>query len=176
MKVVWRTATTVFLIAALVFALFLLVSTQMSSGVRLFVVTSGSMRPALLPGSVAFVVPQKSYGVGDIITYTVDPEGHMTSHRITEARHTAGTVLFRVKGDANNILDARAIDARNVRGRVTYSVPYLGYAVTGLRSLPGLIIFIVLLAAVVVANEVRRIVREIQKRGPEDVDPGVEGT
>jgi signal peptidase len=94
-------------------------------------VLSGSMSPAYEPGSVVVVrpTPVEELQVGDAITYQIrsdDPT--VVTHRIVgvtiDGRGSRG---FVTQGDANGAPDAQPVIADQVRGRVWYSVPYVGY-------------------------------------------------
>jgi signal peptidase len=94
-------------------------------------VLSGSMSPTYEPGSVVVVrpTPVEELQVGDAITYQIrsdDPT--VVTHRIVgvtiDGRGSRG---FVTQGDANGAPDAQPVIADQVRGRVWYGVPYVGY-------------------------------------------------
>src|SRR3989344_5729299 len=68
----------------------------------LYVVSSGSMEPAIKTGSVIAVAPQPVYRVGEVITYKTTPEAKSTTtHRVVGT----GGGFFKVAGDANDEVD-----------------------------------------------------------------------
>ena len=97
-------------------------------------VLSGSMVPEFAPGAVVVDKPAtaSSLRVGDVITYATTDEVSgapiFITHRIVEIRSDAGTRTFITQGDANNAADTRPVEASQVRGKVWYSVPYVGTA------------------------------------------------
>jgi|tagenome__1003787_1003787.scaffolds.fasta_scaffold20617158_2 signal peptidase len=97
-------------------------------------VLSGSMVPEFAPGAMVVdrPAPASSLRVGDVITYATTDEVSGTpifiTHRIAEVRSDAGTPTFITRGDANNAADPRPVEASQVRGKVWYSVPYVGTA------------------------------------------------
>ena len=98
-------------------------------------VLSGSMVPLFAPGAVVVDKPAaaSSLRVGDVITYATTDEASGTpifiTHRIVEIRSDGGgTPSFVTRGDANNAADTRPVAASQVRGKVWYSVPYVGTA------------------------------------------------
>ena len=97
-------------------------------------VLSGSMVPEFAPGAMVVDKPAlaSSLRVGDVITYATTDEVSGTpifiTHRIVEVRSDAGTPTFITRGDANNAADNRPVEASQVRGKVWYSVPYIGTA------------------------------------------------
>ena len=108
-------------------ALFILPS---AFGLQRYVITGTSMEGTLDRGSLAFeeVVGVDELRVGDIITYT-PPAGsgvdHLVTHRIVAIHGRA----FRTQGDAVPQVDPWRfrLDAAS-QSRVTYSIPYVGYA------------------------------------------------
>ena len=122
------------LLAAAFAILFAAIVVPKIAGGQPYTVLTGSMRPDYPPGSLIVVKqqPADTLGVGDVITYQIrsgDPE--VVTHRIVEVtRADDSDVRFITKGDANNVVDAPAVRAVQVRGRLWYSIPYLGYVNT----------------------------------------------
>ena len=96
-----------------------------------YTVLTGSMRPNYPPGSliVSKPVDPKDVKIGDAITYQLKSgEAAVVTHRVTATRMGRdGKLEFLTKGDANNANDKDPVRAVQVRGRLWYSVPYLGY-------------------------------------------------
>ncbi|MGW4477600.1 signal peptidase I [Rhodococcus triatomae] len=96
-----------------------------------YTVLTGSMRPTYPPGTLIVVKPQdpETLGVGDAITFqkeSGDPE--VVTHRIIESRqNSTGVRTFVTQGDANPSRDQNPVVVEQIRGKVWYSVPYLGY-------------------------------------------------
>ncbi|WP_345346859.1 signal peptidase I [Rhodococcus olei] len=96
-----------------------------------YTVLTGSMRPTYPPGTLIVVKPQDptTLGVGDAITFQKEsgnPE--VVTHRIIESRQNSkGERTFVTQGDANPSRDQNPVVMEQVRGKVWYSVPYLGY-------------------------------------------------
>jgi signal peptidase I len=97
-------------------------------------VLSGSMVPEFAPGAMVVdrPAPPSSLRVGDVITYATTDEVSgapiLITHRIVEIRSAAGSPTFITQGDANNSADDRPVEASQIRGKVWYSVPYIGTA------------------------------------------------
>src|SRR4051812_29217193 len=120
-------------------------------------VLSGSMVPEFSPGAMVVdkPAPAASLRVGDVITYATTDEVSgapiLITHRIVEIQ--AGPT-FITQGDANNSPDSRPVAADQIRGKVWYSVPYVGTtrnfllaqgAVPILGSVAGLVLAVWLL-------------------------------
>lgn len=93
-------------------------------------VLSGSMEPSLPVGSLAVVLPVDPHEVrvGDIVTYLPNPEDPTAvTHRVMAiAHHQDGSRTFTTQGDANAAPDA-PVSEEQVRARLAYAVPLLGY-------------------------------------------------
>lgn len=134
------------------------------------VVLSGSMEPALSPGSVVFVEPRdaQDVAVGDILTFRHPDNGEsLVSHRVMEVTRVKGSPAFRTKGDANASPDDWLVPAGNVVGTIRYSLPYMGYVTQRARTPLGFALLIGLPAAVVVLRELRNIARQLWGRREE---------
>jgi len=87
---------------------------------------SGSMEPTMKAGDLAIVaeVPPERLAVGDVIQYW-SGEG-MIIHRIYEIQAQYGT--FITKGDANSLPDAQPVYPQQIKGKVIFIIPKLGWA------------------------------------------------
>lgn len=162
-----------FFAAALVIVGVLLASAlPVPGGVRVFVVQSGSMEPAIKTGAVVVVKPQASYKPGEVITFgpysKVKPP---TTHRIVEVKSESGQPVYLTKGDANKTEDMSEVRSRNVIGRVVVNVPYVGYLVAAAKQPVGFVVLVVLPAIIIVWDELKKIWQEVlklRKRRPLD--------
>ncbi|MGI5841644.1 MAG: signal peptidase I [Patescibacteria group bacterium] len=135
------------------------------SAFKLFTVQSGSMEPAIKVGSLIVSVPESSYQVGDIITYRTDtnnPKATVT-HRLVEIKNENNQDLFVTKGDANDAADPNNISPDNVVGRVSFTLPYLGYPVAFAQTQTGLIVMIIIPATIIIYSELLVIKEEMVK-------------
>ncbi|KQO38262.1 signal peptidase I [Aeromicrobium sp. Leaf245] len=105
-------------------------------GATPYTVLTGSMRPALPPGTLVVVRPVEmdDISVGDTITYQLrSGEPTVVTHRVVGSGvRTDGTAVLTTRGDANQVSDARPVRQEQVRGRVWYAVPHLGRLSTAL--------------------------------------------
>lgn len=117
----------------------LVVVPRVTGAVPLTVLT-GSMSPTYEPGSVVVVrpTPAEQLQIGDPITFqerSGDPT--VVTHRIVSISFAGdGTREFTTRGDANGAADPEPVREVQVRGKVWYSVPLVGYAATALD--PGM--------------------------------------
>jgi len=95
---------------------------------RLAVVYSGSMKPEMPVGAVAWMAPvdPAEIEVGDIIAFNPPSQPDVTvSHRVIEVIK-GETLAFSTKGDANEDPDWDIVPADHVLAKVTFSMPNLG--------------------------------------------------
>ena len=64
---------------------------------------------------------------------------------------------FITRGDANNVNDPNPVAAENIIGRVTGSVPYLGYIFGFAQTRQGLILLIFVPGLLLIIMELRRL-------------------
>ena len=112
-------------------------------GIRLYVVTTGSMSPTIPVGSICFVNHNISYDsiiTGDIISFTIG-ENTQVTHRVT-AVESDGLIT---QGDANNVEDARKVTRQNYLGKTVFHIPKAGFIIHFLKSRIGKIGFVVII-------------------------------
>jgi len=132
---------------------------------KIFVVQSGSMAPAIKMGSLVIVKPANDYKIGDVITFgPYSKTKAPTTHRIYDIKVVNGQPVYITKGDANNAPDTREITKRDVVGKVLFSIPYLGYAVAFAKKPIGFALIIIVPAAVIIIDEIKKIYGEIKKK------------
>lgn len=125
-----KTIASYTLLALAVALLAVLVVVPRLSGSTAYTVLTGSMQPTYPPGTLIVVkpTPGEDLKAGDVITFqpkSGDPS--VTTHRIVSIVYDAkGVRKFITKGDANNTTDRTQLVAEQIRGRLLYSVPYLG--------------------------------------------------
>lgn len=97
-------------------------------GFGLYAVRSASMTPAIGVGDlvVAERVDPGRIGPGDVITFTAG-KGATVTHRVVAVSSNGDGLVFTTRGDANPFPDPLASTAAQVRGRVAWAVPALGF-------------------------------------------------
>lgn len=150
------------IIGLLIVASLLLIFTQVNFlGFQMFSVQSGSMEPELKTGSIVFNLKFPGYRNGEIITF--QKQGTNITHRIVEVSKGDQDIEYAVKGDANDSADPDRVAKNQVSGRVLLSIPYFGYFAGFLRTLPGLILFIIIPSTIIVYEEINNITKETKK-------------
>lgn len=137
-------------------------------GLRLLVVYSGSMEPAIKTGSIVVVVPAEKYRENDVITFSNNPKANLkdvkntTTHRVVSVEEVAGQTIFLTKGDANPSGDRGQVAASSVLGKVIMSVPRLGFLISFAKTQLGLIVFLIIPGTIIVYSEVIKIRHEVE--------------
>jgi signal peptidase len=163
-KKTWAIIADIILGLVIVFSVLVILSSLNIGGRQMFVVKSGSMEPKIKTGSVVFNQKQDKYQKNDVITFKVKDSKDTTTHRLHEIKIDNKKQTFYVtKGDANNAPDGELVLKANVVGKVQSSIPYLGYLVAFIKTLPGLIIFVVIPATIIIYEEIGKIKDEVRK-------------
>jgi signal peptidase I len=144
----------------------LLASKNSIPGVQSFVVLTGSMHPTIDPGSVVYVRKQPVYMQDDVISFK-NATGQIVTHRLVASKTYNGIQQFQTKGDANNTIDQSPVTNDKIVGKVVFNLPYLGYAISFLKSGKGLILAIILPSIVLVIFELWNIKKEIVRQTEE---------
>ena len=151
--------TLIISVLATVGVLFVLSSLSVG-GFTAKLVLSGSMEPTIPTGSVAFLLPQKSYEAGDVITFKTDTAAqHPTTHRIM-FQNDDGT--FTTRGDANDANDFVTVSAEHIFGKVLFAIPYLGYILDFAKNPLGFILLVGIPATYIILDELSKIVAVVR--------------
>jgi len=156
------------LTAVLVLAVLLLIFTAFNpiKTFQLFRVMSGSMEPKIKVGSVVFVqkVKPEVLKKDDIITYTSPENPEMSiTHRLVEIEEKEGKTVFKTRGDANNSEDMAEVSPSEVKGRVVFSLPFLGYLSVWIKKPLGFGLLVILPALLIIVSEILSIKKAIEK-------------
>lgn len=109
-------------------------------GYETFYVRTGSMGEVIPKGSLVLVkeVPFENVKLGDIITFHNDDETEFFTHRVIEI--DKNNQMFLTKGDANEEADPFPTSYYFAKGRVDFSIPFVGYAAEFLNSAVGKVV------------------------------------
>lgn len=129
MKSVWTAVSFTALVLAVLAALVLIVFPRVT-GSYTYTVLTNSMAPGYPPGTFIVVkpVPFGELRVGDVITYQLESgQPEVVTHRISGVSSTQqGARTYITKGDNNSVEDAAPVLEVQIRGKLFYTVPYLG--------------------------------------------------
>lgn len=116
-----------------------------------FIITSGSMSPAISEGSVVYVADTDTYAPGDVVTFR--QSGMRVTHRIVEETDNG----FRTKGDNNDSPDSKLVPKEQVIGEVLFSLPFYGHVFSFAQSPLGFFLFLFIPGLLLVGLELRQI-------------------
>ncbi len=158
-----KISVNVLVIFVFVFAFLMVLSKSGVGSLKILTVKSGSMSPALYTGSIIFVSPSDNYKMDDIITFRGQGEKEYITHRIVEADNSTDKSAYWTKGDANDATDSYKVPLIGVAGKVRLSIPIVGYILDFVKTVPGLIMLIVIPATIIIYEEIKKIKNEWKK-------------
>lgn len=134
-------------------------NTNFVGGYRSFLVQSGSMEPSIMTGDIIIINKQKQYFKNNVITFQDNKNGVIT-HRIFDIEGNNLTT----RGDANKTSDPEKITQKMILGKVIFTIPKLGYLVAFTKTLPGLILLIIVPVLILVSDELFKIFKTVKNK------------
>ena len=109
-----------------------------ASGHPVLIIRSGSMTPAIPVGAAIVLDPASPSGVqvGDGVTMRLD-NGAIFTHRVTRLVSLQQVAYVETKGDANSTVDPALTPVDHVIGRVSLTLPLVGFLMAGLATPAG---------------------------------------
>lgn len=104
-------------------------------GITPSIVLSGSMEDEIKTGAIVYSnthVKVEDIQVGDVILYQLGT--NQVTHRVTKINSNK---TFTTKGDANENVDLSPVPFENYKGKVMFSIPYLGILVKNINTRIG---------------------------------------
>jgi signal peptidase len=137
LAVTGRTVNFVLLMVA-VFAALVLILVPKATGSQTYAVLTNSMAPKYSPGTYLVVKPSafSELKAGDVITFQLESgKPAVESHRIIGFGTTqTGEKTLITKGDNNDVTDPNPVRELQVKGKLFYAVPYVGYVANALGN------------------------------------------
>ncbi len=94
-----------------------------SAGVKIFYVTTGSMKPSIRPGDLVVSVPVRKVSSGDIVSFEQN-NGTIVTHRVVGISENTKASYFETKGDNNSNSDPYPVSQSEIRGKVLTVLPF----------------------------------------------------
>jgi signal peptidase len=119
---------------------------QLGGDTEFLIVQGQSMLPTILPGSMVIIKEAPSYQIDDIVAFT-QREGSaqkIVVHRIIDETEDG----FVIKGDNNPKKDPGFPKIDDIRGKVLFATPYVGYIMVLLRNPMVLIVTAIVMGAI----------------------------
>lgn len=170
---VWRVISSVLTILLVILAVSLVGLRCM--GWQAFTVVSGSMEPVYSVGDMIYVKPVEPEMIeaGDIITFVMNEDLVVGTHRVTEIEQREEHLYFHTKGDANDTVDAAAVMDENVLGEPVFAIPLLGYVSNWVQSPPGSYIAVAVAAVLLALVLLPDIFGGSKKQRQKEIDEAV---
>jgi len=109
----------------------------MPFGTGVSVILSGSMEPTLHVNDLVIIREADAYEMDDIVVY--QSGSSLVIHRIVGINEEENKVT--TKGDANNIEDGE-IPVTAIKGKLSFSIPFIGILIRFMKSVPGVILIL----------------------------------
>lgn len=141
-----------------------------------YIIVSPSMVPTInvQDGIVIRRVDPKDLKQGDIISFLSTDSyysGKVITHRIIGIEKSAdGDLLYRTKGDNNNVADRSLVNEDNVYGKVIFRLPMLGYIRHFLTTYAGFILCIAVPLLYLILTEVMRVRKLMRERKNKQIE------
>ncbi len=141
------------LLLVVALAALVMVVVPLATGSQSYTVLTNSMAPKYAPGTFLVVkpVPFDQLRVGDVITYQIESgKPGVISHRIVSIGATqSGARVLTTQGDNNSLPDALPVQEVQVKGRLSYAVPYVGWLANAVGRGRGVLVPIIATALIV---------------------------
>ncbi len=142
----------------LISLLFLLIAFVTLCGAKGYAVASNSMNPSLNRGDVVFVkeIPFDELKEGDIVTVEFKVgDGSTYTHRIVSIDYDKKEIF--TAGDKTGLIDRESAGESQIKGKVWFSVPALGYLSllltnTNYGAVVGIFVLVIMAAGFVVSR------------------------
>lgn len=126
------------LLSLAILAVTVLVVVPKATGSQSYSVLTNSMAPKYAPGTFLVVQPAPfgELQPGDVVTYQIKSgEPAVVTHRIVGFGFLqSGEKTLVTKGDNNDAEDSQPVREVQVRGKLLYAVPYVGYVANALGN------------------------------------------
>lgn len=131
--------------------------------IKVKIVKSGSMEPTIKTGGIVVIAPSDTYSVGDVITFGQDTKTQIpTTHRIVRIEGDGPLRAFATKGDANSTEDPAPTRLDSIKGKMIFTVPYLGYILDFAKKPSGFVLLVGIPALMIIFDELSKIFTEIK--------------
>ena len=145
-----------------------------------YIIVSPSMVPTINVEDAIVIrrMDSKDLKQGDIISFLSTDSyynGKVITHRIIGIEQASdGSLLYRTKGDNNNVADGTLVSEDLVYGKVMFRIPFLGYVRQFLSTYFGWILCIALPLLYLIMTEVIKVRKLLNQRKKKLLESNVE--
>ena len=157
----------IFLVFLVLIVVLILPLLPINLGISSFIIISGSMEPTIRKGSISIVQNTNPQNLepGSIVAFESPLNSKDTIvHRLVSTKGNK----FKTKGDNNKTNDSWSLTASKIKGKVLFSLPYLGYISLYVKSVKGFALLIGVPSLVLIVLQIKKIKEgieeEIEKR------------
>lgn len=127
------------------------------------------MEPKIDQGSLMIMKPAEENKVGDVVVFvSSEDENQFITAEITEKKMVNEINVYRMQYANGEVQIPGSVAQTRIRSVVHYSIPWLGYAVDFVDSIPGVIALIVFPCLLIIVIEIVRMVRIVRQKEDED--------
>ncbi len=136
---------------------------------KLFVLTSGSMEPALSAGTLVITQPRQRYYPGEVVTFNREmtvgrkKRSLVVTHRVLSSSKTDDGFVYQTKGDSNQSPDEEILNHNSIYGKALMAVPLIGFLLMWPYSSIGFYFLIILPALLILCSQVFTIINQFAK-------------
>lgn len=139
------------------------------SKINFYTILTQSMWPNIKAGDiiVTYKTDNNVYEEGDIITFVSNDGANVgitITHRIDRVYFEDSKILYRTKGDNNNVADSKGVEPSNVIGKVVMKIPKAGYIQQFLVTKTGWIVAVVVPCFGVLVYDLVRMFKRMMKK------------
>jgi signal peptidase len=144
------------ILSGLLVAFFVVPFLPMQNNYKVVIVRSGSMEPAIHTGSIVTYRPAQTYRKNDVIAFENPSAGDkiLTLHRVIEVQEKDGQPIYITRGDANQVNDVQPTESSRIKGKMLFTVPFVGYFISWLQTTNGKVILIGIPLLLLIYHEV----------------------
>lgn len=138
-------------------------------GFQGYAVLSGSMEPDIPVGSIVYdkEVEPETLKTGDVITYQLS-DNTLVTHRIISIDENVEEII--TKGDANDVEDGAPVSYSKVVGKMSFSVPLIGYITIYGKTKLGIAAVCGVIVVLLLVNFLPDIFKEDEKDSSENTE------
>lgn len=151
---------------------FFLIQDQLSddppsiAGYKIYIHMNDSMKPEFSAGSLILVrdIDAASISLGDVITFPgdVDPDAVRASRVVGVNRENG--LSFVTRPDATAVNDPAPVPETNVIGKVTNTIPFIGYLIDYAQTREGVIMLVFIPGLMIIIYQLVKIIRYFSTR------------
>ncbi len=146
-------------------------------GLRLYVITTGSMEPEIKVGDIVIgknFTPGDTLNIGDVITFvgqSGEMQGKFVTHKIIDISGEGNSRTVTTQGVANNVADA-PFSEQHIQSIVVHKTVVLPFVYKVITNPVGFVALVILPLVAMIVSEVVSIVKQVKQGSTDDGQEG----